>query len=630
MLVRVIVHSRFATWFRRLESYFASGWAFLVPYVIAYLLYYFCRWPALPSSPHALGRGGHVPALLHVYWSLHAMHLVLAALIAGNRWRGNLSGVPDRRRTALAARRVVPWLLLAITLATPGLYLEWPADPWEHLSRVTEWSALETVGVNYARGKALYFLAYSIVGRLPTNYLLFGAHAYATTVSLLVSWQYFRLGRTLGLSPAASWVFVVVNTLVFGNACFSFYRYYGLATTAFAQLGATALVGIAVKEFAQPVGGRRFASVRYALRQLPVVTGLLLLITFNHAQGLAIAGVSCASVALWWLSHSRTSMIYFGLSVLLAANIAAVVLLSGSPAVVLAQSGGWTSPWLGFAVFAPASPAATRAAEILGFAGVIDLAAGVALVARASVTGWLAVGPTIFISMPLFALPFIEFVTAAYPAGDHLSTFNRLCLAIPSGLATTVLIANVLGRRRAAEAGAFRHVGFALLCAVLVVVVLVPPGRPSFNRVWQRLAAAPADLALAPVWSANASAPQRLIPQVVAPAGVAYVAEVQDPAQLVALHRIFSGPQPHLAQLQSIASALKNSSSEHLLLLCRPTAFVSPQSLAARFSGHWPAQQAQLAAAGTAEGSQAIAAGQPEFTAEPLLRVSPRRPPLRW
>jgi hypothetical protein len=43
---RVFLVSRFSAALRR---YFRSGWAFLIPYLAAYLLYWWLRWPVNPA-----------------------------------------------------------------------------------------------------------------------------------------------------------------------------------------------------------------------------------------------------------------------------------------------------------------------------------------------------------------------------------------------------------------------------------------------------------------------------------------------------------------------------------------------------------------------------------------------------
>src|SRR5690606_41105379 len=91
-----------------LRNYFSSGWTFLIPYLVAYL---FFAWLDLPVNPNAGGDGlmkgisetgalasGHrsfVPSLLHVYWGLHTIHVVLASIVLWNRFQSS-TGRPAR------------------------------------------------------------------------------------------------------------------------------------------------------------------------------------------------------------------------------------------------------------------------------------------------------------------------------------------------------------------------------------------------------------------------------------------------------------------------------------------------------------------------------------------------------
>src|SRR5574344_795739 len=71
---------------RALRSYFASGWAFLIPYLAAYLLYYATDWPVNPASDAESGDipASAMPSLLHVYWVLHVLHVALALLASAS------------------------------------------------------------------------------------------------------------------------------------------------------------------------------------------------------------------------------------------------------------------------------------------------------------------------------------------------------------------------------------------------------------------------------------------------------------------------------------------------------------------------------------------------------------------
>ena len=85
-----------------LRAYFTSGWAFFIPYLAAYLLYAWLKWPANSSAPSALlGHGGYIPALLHVYWALHVINAVLAMIALRSWWH-------DAKREEQRAKRVDP------------------------------------------------------------------------------------------------------------------------------------------------------------------------------------------------------------------------------------------------------------------------------------------------------------------------------------------------------------------------------------------------------------------------------------------------------------------------------------------------------------------------------------------
>jgi hypothetical protein len=141
--------------------------------------------------------------------------------------------------------------------------LEFPADPWEHYRRINEWSWLHTVGEHTIWSKSSYFLDYSLLGRIaPPTRQLFWLNFYYTGCCLLLCWQYYRLARAVGLGERASMLFVILQSVLFGNNIFGFYRYYGLASTIFGQLGAVALIRIAIEFANQKFQARKNATAK--------------------------------------------------------------------------------------------------------------------------------------------------------------------------------------------------------------------------------------------------------------------------------------------------------------------------------------------------------------------------------
>ena len=124
------------------------------------------------------GARGWVPCLLHVYWALHALHLVLGAIALHSWWKAAALKLQLSTSTgALSVRppstadlsletiyRLLPWVFLGLIFWIPGVYLEIPSDPIAHLGRVVEWTYIDHVTEHSTWRKFSYFLCYSITG----------------------------------------------------------------------------------------------------------------------------------------------------------------------------------------------------------------------------------------------------------------------------------------------------------------------------------------------------------------------------------------------------------------------------------------------------------------------------------
>jgi hypothetical protein len=505
------------------RRYFYSGWAFLIPYLAAYLLYYLTGWPVNP--PTEASSTAHSPSpfapppLIHLYWSLHALHIILAAIALRSWWTqtstqcdwnaSDSQSAPYSSYRLHLLTRIAPWALLALIFYIPGVYLEWPSDPWEHLRRINEWHIPETVGAHSSWHKSAYFIPYSLLSWCRGLRQLFWLDFYYTGICLLLCWQYYRLSRACGLGERASMVFVILQALLFGNNIFSFYRYYGISTSIYAQLGAIALTRIALEWAARgtkatsalqettttgndaatplaptpptaprpprlsPVNSFFYSllTTRYSLRHhssrptfwyLPsllwlLASGLCLLTltAFNHPQGIGIAGLGIAVIIIWRLIEWKRSMAkYLALAAILS-SFAMVMWIHRHPTIDgIYRAEGWLSPWYGFNLFAFGSPAFDRAAQILGVFGAINIALGIWLITRRNhVAGWLTLLPVMVLALPCFALPFAQ-VIASRTYADNIITFHRFLFAVPMGLAVVTLFAGKPAMR--GETGALK------------------------------------------------------------------------------------------------------------------------------------------------------------------------------
>ena len=525
---------------RALRAYFSSGWVFLIPYLLTYMLYAWRKWPANAQGAESTGLGARswIPPLLYVYWAFHAINFVLA-MIALCRWwrdakhnelktesnaqsaellgpsRGALnSGFSGIRFQLSAIRKVaspaMPWLLLALLFTIPGVYLEWPSDPWEHLSRITEWATHDVVANHSAGYKSFYFFSYSLIGRAPSTTPFSHLQLYYTMIGLLLSWQYYRLAQAAGLKARWAIVFVYVNVLTFGNSCFSFFRYYGLSSTMYSQLGAVALLRIALETVKagnaerevgndmNPFFPPRQTFWNAAIRATGHLLLLVPLVAFNHIQGIGIAGLGIGSVLIWRLVERSRKMWVSLIIVTILLSWATITWFPRQPSIDATYIPcGWMSAWYGFN-FSWRSPAAERLLEILGAFGVINFIAGTLLLRRNHVIGWLTVGPVVALALPFVALPLAN--SLAEKGVREIITFHRMLFAIPSGLALTYGISQLVAWFESAKTGIFaRQVAFLAATATVGIAVSFPADTYSYNRFWHAITVTPRDLDLAVV-----------------------------------------------------------------------------------------------------------------------------------
>lgn len=500
-----------------LVAYFRSGWAFLIPYLAAYLLYAWLKWPVNPVSGEGLEKSvsesvealnsplstlrsqrSSVPSLLHVYWFLHGLHLILAAIALRAWWRNSsrtaLNSQLSPANSPLVRDRLwplFPWICLALIFWIPGIYLEWPSDPWEHLRRINEWHILDQVTAHSSWKKSSYFLPYSLTGHTTGLIQLTWLNLYYVCVCLALGWQYFRLARAVGLGERASFIFVLLGAVTFGNNVFSFYRYYGLSTSIVAQLVGVAIIRMAV-ESAMPRIDRR------GLVRLAAAGGFaLLLIVFNHLQGIGIVALAVATIAAWKLcANARPALIVAAVAFVVLSSVG-ISLVVSSPVLESLRLSGWLSRLYGFNLLSPSSPAFERGLHILGWFGALNLFAGFWLLRTRHLAGFLTVGPICLLALPHAAVPISMILNANVAGADGVLLFQRLLFAIPASLAIVVQGERVWLYLRTRTRGLpHDHSGPAIAMLLCVLFVFTGMGGSAASRFWHSLFSVPEDLSL--------------------------------------------------------------------------------------------------------------------------------------
>jgi hypothetical protein len=588
--------------FRFLRRYFSSGWAFFMPYLFFYLLYYWRKWPVNP------GAGSHVPPLLHVYWALHVINLILG-IIALRSWmrHSQLSALSSQLSAfSLQFSAFLPWLLLALIFYIPGAYLEWPSDPWEHLRRINEWDGCQVVGNHSTWLKSSYFLAYSLLGWAFGLRQLFWLDFYYTGICLLLCWQYYRLARAIGLGERASLVFVILQALLFGNNIFSFYRYYGISSSIYAQLGAVALTRLVIEVMSRKSeDSSHKTKFRFPLSVFPRLSSglwplasglcLTLFIAFNHGQAIGIAALGLTAVATWRLIAWRRSASWVLLAAAILLSFATIRWYPRHPAIdQMYRPQGYLNAWYGFNIFSFSSPAGDRMLQIIGSLGLVNLAAGLLLLRRNHLVGWLTIMPVIVLCLPCVAIPFAGLLAQHGPE-VNIILFQRMLFAIPIGLAMVCLGARIIEcqAEKSSRASGRPFSAFALAIGGLLFLATVSPGQPHYNHFWHALAQTPDDLRMHGVigsFKTRPTQPDGKEIELVPTANVSPTLQAVGIQSIIYVSRSIGAPIADSANrtIEALANPRYRGS---LLYLPGARELYTATSLAGQLSGHWPPQQ---------------------------------------
>lgn len=568
-----------------LHRYFRSGWGFLIPYVGCYALYGWFGWPV----------DGRAVSMVLVFGLLHLLHIALAFMAFTHHVRV--------RGWAHTARAMAPWAALGLFLLLPGVYLEYPSDAWEHLRRIHAWEHVATVGAHPEPAKMAYFFIHSLLTWIPTEFHNWGLTAYVTSAGIALGWIFYRLGRSLGLDRNIALLAVLLQALLAGNNTFSFLRYYGLSSTPWAHLAGLAIVGVVVRALRMRTWG---AETR--LLDLASVGTLLAVISLNHKQGLAIAGLAiiCA-VAGKIATLGRT-----GILVLVAATLGSGIGVFYFVPEIAAEPlvrDGWLNSWFGINLLDPSSPAFESALELLGGLGTINVCAGFLLVRRRPILAAMTIGPVLVLLHP--AAGWLTATTLATASSAGVAIYHRLFMAIPAGFALAGFAALVLqARRRTALAS--NNAGVIAAALLVAVLATIPPSGPWFNRMWHATVRVPSDLTLQKMTEdlrvhvgGPANDPGMFV---VGPAAAIFAFEMMQPHRSPFMpiyeYRLYRHPHSRAPDedLAVTEAYLNNPAvSELILLQPRPTAFFTPASIAALLSRHWNTCEPALSAVGFRE-----------------------------
>ena len=448
-------------------QYFGSGWAFFLPYLFLYLLFWTADWP--------------IQTLTAIFYCLHFIHAI------GIFHFGCLKFQANKWRTALF------WAALASLFFNTGTYLEFPSDPWEHFWRISQWQNIEKISDATANYKFAYFFGYTLIGWTEPSMRLIALDFYFTFWSLLLALQFYRLALKSSIHEPWAKLAVVGTILLMGNSSFGFYRYYGISSTMLSTIAFLAGI-VATIDYA------RSKKISFAI---PVGFSLLVSI-LNHPQGILLYLAATIGILLHALIN-KLGWKYFILKILSILCLVAILfhfLLDSSwfegffkSVYPIWASGDWLYPWGGFKLFSfdpQINNGSGRFLQITGVLGCINLVIATFYAQKKMLVGWITISPIIFLLYPPFAIPFAYLFDGL--GLSNIRNIQRVLLAIPQGFCLVMLLQNVSQNKR--EVKFLDSKILIPLSALALILLSLNPSPHFFGRFQQAFLKTPQTLSL--------------------------------------------------------------------------------------------------------------------------------------
>ncbi len=387
-----------------LRILFSSGWAFFLPYAFLYALGFGLAWTN--ATVRSLFWVCHVAVL--------TAFLVFALLALRARYRAFLGVVRDPAFWF--------WVLLGLGFILPGAYLEFPADPWEHLRRLNAWDPSAALRHSPWVQRFAYFWGWTLFSLVPPIHQRLTADLYSAFWQILLAYQFYRFGLRVSGSPAWARVHVIGAIALFGNNVFGFFRYYALSSTMLAYIAYLA-AAVTVLDLLE---GR--TSARRAVPTLMATTGLMV---FNHMQEafLFVLFAAAAGFAVVWMRLSRRSRVLIAAVALAGVVISLLVAprAMADPALFRLTPSRFYAPFISeMGVYRLWD---TRSSYFctMGLQGFVAVLLGVVLWRSRLVIALLTLSPVIILMCPLLAIPLAQF-------GPRLESTYRVLFLLPTSV----------------------------------------------------------------------------------------------------------------------------------------------------------------------------------------------------
>jgi len=545
-------------------QYFGSGWAFFLPYLFLYLLFWAAGW--------------RIQTLTATFYFLHVLHAICLLNFICLKFK------------AIVWRTALFWGALASLFLTTGAYLEFPSDPWDHFWRVFHWQNLEKISEATANYKFAYFFGYTLMGWTEPSNRLMAVDCYFTFWSLLLALQFHRLALKCSIKDPWAKLAVIGTILLMGNSSFGFYRYYGISSTMLSTIAFLAGLNATI-EFS-----------RSKKISLATVIGLTLLLSFfNHPQGILLYLASATGVLLSTLVN-KLGWKHFTLKIVSPLCLLAILFLVLLKTSLFEKglkivdpvwaSRDWLYQWGGFKLFSfdpQINNGPGRFLQIVGILGCINLIVAAYYLKNRKLIGWITISPVILLLFPPFAIPFYCLLLAE---NNPVTEFQRVLLAIPQGFCLTVLIQNASERGKVGKLLGSKN--GPPLAALAMIIISLNPSPHFFGRFQQAFLQTPQPLSLRPL----AETSQFLRGNLFMEKDQYILSDTTTQFVISAYLGIKENGQRHstddlLTRIDSIGGIkgiLQKPEVAGILIMARQPEFDSVGSLLGKASGHWDPQ----------------------------------------
>lgn len=353
----------------------------------------------------------------------------------------------------------------------PGALFEYGTDMWFQFERNFAFGQAPTIADSMRPDRFGFFFGHTFFGWVEPGSRRLAMTLYGAGTSTLLSYQFFRLARTLGFGELTARLAVLSVVLLLGTAQLSFFRDYAISSTPLAHTAYLALIGLLIEAMRDKQWHR--------LYWVPAAAVVMLA---NHPQTALFTVAVLPALILATAAHGHperiTPIFRWSLVVLIFGSVGGALFmrfalphLSETSQTALA----YLSPWGAY----PLWDLSTHVFATLSLTGLAAAIWAVWRWAKNPCFSALAIAPLYFLLFPPSQIPFTLFL-GHYDLTPEtlLGAPHRLIFAFPAVMLLPLALREALLRGGLQR----RWIPAAVACSLILVALTAAP--PFFGKFW--------------------------------------------------------------------------------------------------------------------------------------------------